>query len=402
MHWNSVLSTPGAKYCTGNISNMYLMSLLPDPEFVRFRYDLIPPQIRDHYNLDSLVVHGYVYTRINRAWYGLSQSGKIAHDDLVEHLGKYGYIPAGLIDGLFVHKTRDISFTLVVDDFGIKYQRKEDVEHLIKAMREKYTFKVDYDAKQYIGVHLDWVYTRREVKCSMKGYVKQALTELEHELTSNRHQGAPSQIVRPEYGAKIQYVKEDASTPINNKRIKRIQRIIGKFLYYARAIDNTILHALNDIATMVSKAITNTEKAVQHFMNYAACNPKAEVIFRASDMILQTDLDAAYLVAKNARSQAGGYHYLTSKDHTMFNGAFYMLASVIKNVMASAMEAKIAALYLNATLIIEYRRTLQEMGHPQPPTVIQTDNKTAHSILTGTMKQKRSKSIDMRFHWLKD
>ena len=91
-----------------------------------------------------------------------------------------------------------------------------------------------------------------------------------------------------------------------------------------------------------------------------------------------------------------------SKDHTMFNGAFYVLASIIKNIMASAMEAKIAALYLNATLIIEYRQTLEEMGHPQPPTVIRTDNKTAHGILTGTMKQKRSKAIDMRFHWLKD
>ena len=58
MHWNSVLSTPGAKYCTGDISNMYLMSLLPDPEFVRFRYDLIPPRIRDHYKLDTFVVDG--------------------------------------------------------------------------------------------------------------------------------------------------------------------------------------------------------------------------------------------------------------------------------------------------------------------------------------------------------
>ena len=64
-------------------------------------------------------------------------------------------------------------------------------------MREKYTFKADDDAKQYIGVHLDWDYNQREVKCSMKGYVKQALVELEHKLTSNRHQRAPSQIIRP-------------------------------------------------------------------------------------------------------------------------------------------------------------------------------------------------------------
>ena len=173
---------------------------------------------------------------------------------------KIGYVPVGFTDGLFVHKTRNISFTLVVDDFGIKYHRQEDVEHLIKAMREKYTFKVDYQAKQYIGIHLDWDYNRREVKCSMKGYVKQALTELEHELTSNRHQGAPSAIVTIQYGAKIQYVHEDNSKTITEKQIKRIQQIIGKFMYYAREIDIMMLHALNDISTMASTATTNTEK----------------------------------------------------------------------------------------------------------------------------------------------
>ena len=84
--------------------------------------------------------------------------------------------------------------------------------------------------KQYIGIHLEWDYDRRQVKCSMKGYVKQALTELEHELTSNRHQGAPSPIVRPDYSEKIQYVKDDDSKPVDAKRIKRIQGIIGKSL----------------------------------------------------------------------------------------------------------------------------------------------------------------------------
>ena len=42
------------------------------------------------------------------------------------------------------------------------------------------------------------------------------------------------------------------------------------------------------------------------------------------------------------------------------------------------------------------------MGHPQKPTLIRTDNKTACGILTGTMRQKASKCIDMNFHWLGD
>ena len=401
IHWNSVLSTSNAKYCTGDISNMYLMSTLPEAEYVRFRYDLIPPRIIKHYQLDLLVNDGYVYARINKAWYGLKQGGKIAHDDLVEHLQKHGYVRAGYTDGLFKHTTRDISFTLVVDDFGIKYVKQEDVDHLVSIMRQKYTFKVDFDAKQYIGIHLDWNYMRRELICSMKNYVKQALMELKH-AAKTRQQHAPSKLDRPEYVAKVQYAKVDESTELEEPQIKYLQRVVGKFLYYARAIDTTMLHAINDIGSAVTKGTVATQQAVQHFMDYAHSNPDGEIIFRASDMQLQADSDASYLVAPKACSRAGGFHWLGSNDGTLFNGPIYVLAKIIKHVMGSAMEAEIRAMYMNAQKLVEYRQTLKDMGHPQKATLIRTDNKTACGILTGTMKQKASKFIDMNFHWLGD
>ena len=63
--------------------------------------------------------------------------------------------------------------------------------------------------------------------------------------------------------------------------------------------------------------------------------------------------------------------------------------------MASAMESEIAALFINAQKLVEYRQKVLEMGHPQPPTPIQTNNLSTCGIINGTMKQKRSKSIDM-------
>ena len=65
-HWNSVVSTKDARYCTGDISNMYLMSDLVDSEYVKFSYSLIPKRIIDHYQLDTLVDNGFVYAKINK------------------------------------------------------------------------------------------------------------------------------------------------------------------------------------------------------------------------------------------------------------------------------------------------------------------------------------------------
>jgi len=69
--------------------------------------------------------------------------------------------------------------------------------------------------------------------------------------------------------------------------------------------------------------------------------------------------------------------------------------------MSSAAEAELGALYINAREAIPMRLLLEEMGHKQPPTPIQTDNSTAHGVVTNNIQPRRTKAMDMRFHWLR-
>jgi hypothetical protein len=70
--------------------------------------------------------------------------------------------------------------------------------------------------------------------------------------------------------------------------------------------------------------------------------------------------------------------------------------------MSSAAEAEIGAVFINAKEGAVLRTTLEELGHPQPPTPMETNNTTATGYSNGTIKQKRSKATDMRFYWIKD
>ena len=223
--------------------------------------------------INNKVVDGYVYARIKKAWYGLSESGRIAHDDLVNHLKKYGYVKTNTA-GLFRHITRDITFTLVVDDFGIKYTNEEDVKHLLSTIKAKYPVKVKMDSDQYIGITLKWNYATRELIYSMAGYVKSALKELEHVLPKSFF-CSPSPYQEPKFGQKVQYSNIDTTPLLQPSAIKYIQRVTGKFLFYARAIDNTMLHALNNIAPATINDTEATLAATKHFLNYAASNPDA-------------------------------------------------------------------------------------------------------------------------------
>ena len=97
------------------------------------------------------------------------------------------------------------------------------------------------------------------------------------------------------------------------------------------------------------------------------------------------------------------HSFLGNKDNTMKNNSsVHIIAKLIKNVVSSAAEAEIAAVFMNAKEAVPIKQTLEEMGHPQPPTEITTNNQTAHGILNKTCKQTRSKAINMNYYWVRD
>ena len=86
--------------------------------------------------------------------------------------------------------------------------------------------------------------------------------------------------------------------------------------------------------------------------------------------------------------------------HTTTQYLFF--AKMIEAIMSSTQELETGGGYMNAKEGLLIWQAAIEMGHPQGPTPLQFDNKCAHGILTGEMKQKASRTMDMRFYWLRD
>ena len=79
----------------------------------------------------------------------------LANKELKKVIAKAGHLPSQHIAGLFVHQTRPISFTLVIDDFGVKYVNKADALHLKKPISNYYQMKSGWKGDQYIGIDLN-------------------------------------------------------------------------------------------------------------------------------------------------------------------------------------------------------------------------------------------------------
>ena len=102
---------------------------------MRIAFASIPPEIVEKYGLARLQHNIWVYMEIRNGMPGLKQDGRIANDRLINHLAQFGYAPVRHTPSLWCHETRDIIFSLVVDDFGVKYVGKKNAEHLWDSLR---------------------------------------------------------------------------------------------------------------------------------------------------------------------------------------------------------------------------------------------------------------------------
>ncbi len=148
--------------------------------------------------------------------------------------------------------------------------------------------------------------------------------------------------------------------------------------------------ALSEISSQQAAPTENTMKRVNQFLDYMWTCPDAVIRYRASDMILNVHSDASYLSTPKAHSWAGGYFFLGSlprdRDPIKLNGAIHVSCTILKLVAASAAEAELGALFLNAQEANVFQLILAKLGHPQPPTPIHIDNTTTVGIFNNTIK----------------
>jgi hypothetical protein len=241
-------------------------------------------------------------------------------------------------------------FTLVVDNFGIRYTNKQDVDDLIAIINKEYKCSQDWTGNRYIGLTLNWNYEKHYVDLSMPSYIARALQRFVHP-TPECPEHAPHDYAAPTYGPCQQFATIDTSPAVDSKDTKRIHEVLGTLLYYARAVDCTMIPAIGTIAMQQANATTATMKAINKLLNYCATHPDAVVRYYSSDMILWIESDASYLSETKARSPAAGYHYLSNKppnpdqppaptdSSPPMNGAIVVPCKVMREVFSGASEA---------------------------------------------------------------
>jgi hypothetical protein len=259
-------------------------------------------------------------------------------------------------------------FTFVVNDFGVKFVNKADVDHLIASIKKTYTLAEDWTGDLSCVITLKWDYVGRTVNILMPGYIKMKLQEYEH-IMPKKLQTCPYLPEPKKFGMEAQASLPNNSTPkLDRNGIKRVQKTVGSILYYARAVDMMVLIALSSIAVEQTKATEKRRAQCTQLLDYLLGHADAKVRFHASDMILNIHSDASYLLEANARSRACGHFFMgwmpKDGEFICMNGAFHASTTILRFVITSAAEAELGALYHNCQTGIIFLTHPHRNGSP--------------------------------------
>ena len=144
---NSVISDHkkhNSKFCAIDLKDLFLNTPMEKPEYIR--------------------IHRKYFSQAFLSTYKLTE--KIANDNHVYCRVKKGMLPT--------------KFALCIDNFGIKYNSDQDLQHLIQILKKYYDISIDKEDKNCCGLTFDWNYKDGYVDIIMPGYVPKALQQFNH------------------------------------------------------------------------------------------------------------------------------------------------------------------------------------------------------------------------------
>lgn len=410
---NSAISDPNAILSTIDIDDFYLNTMLAVAAYFWIPLRYLPLKTRDWLGVADRPITDKILFRLHTALYGMDDAGRLSQDQLINHLQAHGYTMCRHTPGLFTHATRASIFIVnYVDDFLVKHDRRtDDFHHFCTTLRSRYPIKIEPIANRFLGIRIN--INRHPTNNSlsratldMPMYAHKGLATLKFKPTYNPR--SPMIYEPPNYGAAQQVASIDTSPPATAAEQSHLRASVGIFRHMANAVDNILLVPLSRLASKQSCPTQLTMKQLERVLNYIYYHPDAQIIYRPSDMQLHVHTDASYLSEPLSRSRAAGFSTCgpivfngIDKPHSV-NGPIRVTSAIIPSVVGSAMEAEYAGMYTNAQDATVDRQSLLDLGHPQTPTDMRYDNTTAGSLANRTAKVKRSKAIDMRYHWIQD
>ena len=282
---NCMISENASCTCTTiDLTDFYLGTDLPHPEYIRIQTQLIPPSVIEFFQLQPFINRQTLYCSVHKTHYGLPQAGALSQRRLFRHLHTNGYHQLPSTPSVFRNKTGTIRFTLVVDDFVVLWTDRKDMDHFINTLTALYQVKINWDGTKYLGMNIAINRAERHVTLTMPKYIDRLLCKVRPEGVKGSN--TPATYTAPNYanpGARKATVDNSALASEEDKKL--LQRVVGTLLYYSRAVDPSICTAVHQLGSVQSKPSQNDMRKMDKLLQYVSKHRNIGIRFYAAHLI---------------------------------------------------------------------------------------------------------------------
>jgi len=271
-------------------------------------------------------------------------------------------------------------------------------------LKKRYTLQEDVLAESFNNMDIFWDRPNGTVTIGLDGYQAECMLKLGYAPKAAAH--TPGVYVRPTFGETVQYAKEEPkSRPLTKAEETFVNSATGMALWYAALIDGSMQVAISKIKQMPSTKLQLD--ATHRMLDYWSTYPNGRITFKKSDMHLKAFSDASFAGESKARSRLGGMMYFGNDNDSPLltgpifeNGMIDQKSSIYSQVLRSTPEAEYGGVYDYAQRCSYARSICESMKIPQKTTPIWTDNDIARKLINNEAKQRRTKVMDRKWHWI--
>lgn len=323
---------------------------------------------------------------LKKSLYGLKQASRCWNKKFVDFLNSYKFKQLLSDQCVFVGDSNGhiIYLALYVDDGLVLSSSRFAIDSFLANLKEHFHITVD-NGEQYVGLNIIRDRENGTITINQVPYIKRVLEKF------NMGEAKPIQIPA-DPGVRLQRA-EDSSGAENYP----YREAVGSLIFLATVSRPDIAFGVNYVSRYLNKWSDEHVKAVKRIFRYLKGSVNLSITYRRiNDVNLIGYSDADYAGCLDTRKSTSGFVFL-------LNGSPVTWSTQKQSVVAqSTTEAEYIALALATKEALWLRALLDELGFHQYSTRINVDNQSAIRLSKNPEFHKRSKHIDVKFHFVRD
>jgi hypothetical protein len=328
--------------------------------------------------------------KLNKSLYGLKQSSRCWNQTFSMFLKRYGFEKCNAENSLYYSNFNEenVFLALFVDDGLIMAKTKQTLEKIILVLKNEFEITVG-DPSIFVGVQIERNRERKEMFIHQSAYTQRILSKF-------NMQDANPVSTPAEPGMILSSAGPDDD--VNSASI-RFREAVGSLMFLSTVSRPDISFAVNLISRFLSNYNRTHWEAVKRIFKYLKGTVDLGIMYKNSgseiELVGYTDSDFAGDI--DTRRSTSGFIFELS------NGPVTWSSQRQKMVTLSTTEAEYVAASLATREALWLRQLLNDVGLTcHGPTTLNVDNQSAIKLVKNSEFHKRTKHIDIQYHFIRE